>query len=104
MEQMGKGLWQIVTKVVECNPADGEILLAKWDIKDGFWKLIVLEENAWHFCYVLPKVNENDPIEIVSLQMGWCKSLLLFCMALEMAQDVAQELCNQGQPLPPHLL
>jgi len=63
MEQMGKVLWQIVAKVAECDPSDGEILFMKWDIKDGFWHLVVLEENVWHFCYVLPKINEDDPVK-----------------------------------------
>ncbi len=65
MEQMGKVLWRIVAKVAECNPDNGDILFVKWDIKDSFWWLVVSEENAWNFCYVLPRINEDDPIKIV---------------------------------------
>ncbi len=60
------------------------VVFAKWDIKDGFWHLIVSEEDAWNFCYVLPRLNEDDPIEIIQptcLQMGWSKLPPLFCMA-----------------------
>jgi len=42
MEQMGKVMWHIVAKVAECN----HILFAQWDIKDSFWRLVVLEEDA----------------------------------------------------------
>jgi len=107
MEQMGKVLWRIVAKVAECNPEDGDILFAKWDIKDGFWRLVVSEENAWNFCYVLPKINEDDPIEIVRptcLQMGWCESPPLFCTASETARDIAQAMADQNEPLPQHPL
>jgi len=104
MEQMGKVLWWIVAKVAECNPDNGDILFAKWDIKDGFWRL---KENAWNFCYVLPKINIDDPIEIVHpicLQMGWCESPPLFCTASKTARDMAQELADQNDLLPQHPL
>jgi len=57
------------------NHHNGPIVFAKWDIKDGFWQLVVSEEDAWHFTYVLLWLNETDPIKIVvptCLQMGWC--------------------------------
>jgi len=107
MEQMGEVLWRIVAKVAECNPDNGDILFAKWDIKDGFWQLVMSEENAWNFCYVLPKLNDDDPIEIVCptcLQMGWCELPPLFCTASETVRDMAQELDDQDKPLPQHPL
>jgi len=70
------------------------IIFAKWDTKDGFWHLVVSEEDAWNLCYVRPRINEEDPIEIVQptcLQMGWSEMPPLFCMASKTAQDVAQE-------------
>jgi len=66
-----------------------------------------LEENAWNFCYVLPKLNDDDPTEIVCptcLQMGWCESPPLFCTASKTARDIAQELADQDKPLPQHPL
>jgi len=107
MEQMDKVLWQIVAKVAECNPADWEILFVKWDIKDSFWQLVMSKENTWNFCYILPKINKENPIKIICptcLQMGWCKSPQLFCMLSVTAQDVAEELCDQEEPLPLHRL
>jgi len=54
MEQMGKVLWRLVTMVAATKKNHGPIVFAKWDIKDGFWHLVVLDKDVWHFCYVLP--------------------------------------------------
>jgi len=107
MAQMGKVLPRIIHTIGNADPSKGPIYFAKWDIKDGFWRLVVSEDDAWHFCYVLPKMNPTDPIEIVvpsCLQMGWCESPPFFCTASETARDVAQELLTQETHLPAHKL
>jgi len=79
--------------------------MAKWDIKDGFWRLDVEEGTEWNFVYVLPQ-SPGKPIYLVvptSLQMGWVESPLFFCTASEMARDVAQDYCETKiDTLPPH--
>ena len=45
-------VWKLETKA-ERKPAPWKF--AKLDIKDGFWLMAVNDENAWNFCYVLPK-------------------------------------------------
>jgi len=88
MEQMGQALWRLVATIGNTNHLNGPIMFAKWDIKDGFWRLVVLVDNAWHFVYVLPWLKETDPIKIVvptCLQMGWYELLPLFCTASETA-------------------
>jgi len=60
-----------------------------------------------HFCYILPKEKNTDPIQLVvptCLQMGWCEAPPLFCTASKMAWDIAQELLDNNQPLSPHPL
>ena len=107
MEQMGKVLWRLVTTVAATKNNHGPIVFAKWDIKDGFWRLVVSDDDAWHFCYVLPRLSEDDPIQIVKptcLQMGWSESPPLFCSASETARDAAQELLEKPGLLPPHTL
>jgi len=107
MDQMGKVLQRLIATVAKTKNSHGPIVFAKWDIKDDFWHLVVLEEDAWHFCYVLPRLSEDDPIQIVKptcLQMGWCKSPPLFHTASEMVRDIAQEFMDQTTQLPPHLL
>jgi len=54
MEQMGKILWWLVTTVAGLKNNHGPVVFAKWDIKDGFWQLVVSEEDLWNFFYVLP--------------------------------------------------
>ena len=66
--------------------------MAKWDIKDGFWRLDCEAGEEWNFAYVLPSsVASNDIMLVVptSLQMGWIESPPYFCVASETARDVA---------------
>ncbi len=84
---------------------EARIFMAKWDIKDGFWRLDAEEGTEWNFTYVLPQ-SPGKPIYLVaptSLQMGWVESPLFFCAASEMARDVAQD-CSETKidTLPPH--
>jgi len=65
MEQMSKVLWHLVATVAGTKNNHTPIVFARWDIKDGFWHLVVSEEDAWHFCYVLPCINKDDPVEII---------------------------------------
>ena len=80
---------------------------AKIDIKDGFWHMAVNDSNAWNFCYVLPTLNKNlplDEMELVvpnSLQMGWCKSPPFFCAGTETARDIISSILAD-KSLPPH--
>jgi len=100
-------LWQIVATIASNDPENGDIFFAKWDIKNGFWQLVVLEENMWQFCFVLPHLCKEDLIEIVKpagLLMGWCKSPPLFCTTSETAQDVAQEMIKDDKHLLEHNL
>jgi hypothetical protein len=70
-----------------------KIFMAKWGIKDGFWRLNCVEGEEYNFAYILPQ-PEEEPIQIVistSLQMGWVESPPYFCAAKETARDVAEE-------------
>jgi len=76
-------------------------MFSKLDIKDGFWRMAVNDENTWNFCYVLPSDDPNidiDDIKIVvpnCLQMGWCESPPFFCAASETACDVIESLLQE---------
>ena len=75
---------------------DEKIFMAKWDIKDGFWRMDCREGEEWNFAYVLPQPL-GEPIRIVvptSLQMGWVESPPYFCAATETARDIATEYLN----------
>jgi hypothetical protein len=68
-----------------------KIFMAKWDIKNGFWRMDCEHREEWNFSYVLPQ-EEGKPIKLVVptlLQMGWVDSPPYFCTATKMARDVA---------------
>ncbi len=72
---------------------DVKIFMAKWDVKDGFWRMCCEEGEDYIFAYVLPQAA-SKPIQIVvpnSIQMGWVESLPYFCAASETARDIAMD-------------
>ncbi len=90
LDQLGHELARIICAVAEADEND-KILFAKWDIKDGFWRLVCGEGAEYNFAYVMPQ-PPGEPIRIViptSLQMGWVESPGYFCTASETARDVA---------------
>jgi hypothetical protein len=65
------------------------MFMAKWDIKDGFWRMDCADGEEWNFACFLPQ-EEGKPITLVvptSLQMGWVESPPYFCVATETARD-----------------
>jgi hypothetical protein len=78
--------------MAEAGPED-KVFMAKFDIKDGFWRLNCAEGEEWNFSYVLPQ-DEGMPVKLVvpsSLQMGWVESPPNFCAASETAREVASQ-------------
>jgi hypothetical protein len=72
INQMGHALSRIIHAFAETDE-DSMIFLAKWDIKDGFWRLDCEEGQEWNFAYVLPPDHLSKDIKLVvptSLQMG----------------------------------
>lgn len=106
MNELGTTVHRIIDAIALANPQEGDIYFQKLDIKDGFWRMVVEDEEAWNFAYVLPG-GDPDDIKLVvpsALQMGWTESPPFFCTATETARDVAQALVNDGVELPPHPL
>ena len=92
IDQLGYSLQRIIHAFAQAHP-DEKIFMAKWDIKDGFWRLDCEEGEEWNFAYVLPQ-EEGMPAKLVvptSLQMGWIESPPYFCAASETGRDVAAD-------------
>jgi hypothetical protein len=92
IDQLGECLTRIIHAFAEADD-DAKIFMAKWDIKDGFWRMDCREGEEWNFAYVLPQ-PEGKPVMLVvptSLQMGWVESPPYFCPASETARDIATE-------------
>jgi hypothetical protein len=104
IDQLGHSLSRIIHALAEVDD-DSKVFFAKFDIKDGFWRLDAAAGEEWNFCYVLPQ-PEGEPTRLVvptSLQMGWVESPAYFCAASETGRDVAARYAElQLGSLPPH--
>jgi hypothetical protein len=78
--------------------------MAKWDIKDGFWRMGCRADEEWNFTYVLPQ-PPGELIRLVVptwLQMGWVELPPNFCAATKMAWDIATEYIKMELGMRPH--
>jgi hypothetical protein len=57
IDQMGHALSRIIHAMAEAGPED-KVFMAKFKIKDGFWRLNCKTGEEWNFAYVLPQ-EEN---------------------------------------------
>lgn len=87
MVQLGNCVQRLIKTLANNYDPEKPFAFSKLDIKDGFWRIAVSDEDAYNFCYVLPTVDPLEDIgeaEIVipnSLQMGWNESPPYFCAA-----------------------
>ncbi len=103
INQIGKCLSRIIHAFIEAE--DGaKILMAKWDVKDGFWRMDCAAGEEWNFAHVLPQ-EDGKPITLMvptSLQMGWVESPPYLCTATETSRDIAMEYIEMAISLLPH--
>ena len=107
VDQLGHALNRLIHAFAN-TPSEAPIYMAKWDIKDGFWRLNCEEGQEWNFAYVQPSSHHATPtnptlVIPTSLQMGWIESPAYFCTASETARDVATVYIDTPVgSLPPH--
>ncbi|KAL7543039.1 hypothetical protein ACHAXR_012341 [Thalassiosira sp. AJA248-18] len=85
-----------ILKFMAHAPKEYPIYFSKYDISDGFWRMVVAAGAEWNFAYVLPQ-KSGEPTRLVvpnALQMGWKESPGYFCSASETARDAASELAG----------
>ncbi len=58
INQLGECLSRVIHAFAEADE-DAKIFMAKWDIKDGFWRTDCAEGEEWNFAYVLPRKTGN---------------------------------------------
>jgi hypothetical protein len=75
IDQLGHSLSRIIHGFAEIDD-DAVIFMAKWDIKDGFWRLNIGTGAEYNFAYVMPRPPGTPTLLVVptSLQMGWIES------------------------------
>ncbi len=104
VDQIGHALQRIIHVFAEATVKD-KILMAKYDIKDGFWRMDCRESDEWNFSLVLPQPpgKPNRIVVSTSLQMGWIESPAVFCAATETEWDVIMQNANTPiSSLPEH--
>jgi hypothetical protein len=89
IDQLGHSLSQLIHASTEASE-EGKVFSAKYNIKDGFWRLDCKQGEEWNFAYVRPREPGEQVLLVVptSLQMGWVESPPYFCTASETARDV----------------
>jgi hypothetical protein len=95
VDQLGHSLTRLIHAFAEADPNE-KIFMAKWDVKDGFWRLDCAEGEEYNFAYVLPQ-PPGSPVTLViptSLQMGWVESPAYFSTASETSRDVSTSYCQ----------
>ena len=105
MYELGNVIPRIIQEMAAAPNNGVPILFTKIDLKDGYWRMVVSEDDAWNFAYVLPPENATDDIQLVipdALQMGWSESPPFFCAATETARDLAEHYYGQDIPCPSH--
>ena len=72
IDQIGHSLSHII-HAMALAADDDKVFMAKWDIKDGFWKIDCAAGEEWNFAYVLPELGQPSTKLVVpnTLQMGW---------------------------------
>lgn len=65
MAELGKVLPRLIYAVANAPDGQGPILFSKLDIKDGYWRMVVPEDEEWQFAYVLPKEFPDDDTFLV---------------------------------------
>jgi hypothetical protein len=95
MAELGNVLPRPIYAVTNAPDGQGPILFSKLDIKDGYWRMVVPEDDKWHFAYFLPMASPDEETQLIIpslLQMGWCDRPAFFCAASETARDIAEDL------------
>ena len=100
VKDTGKVLPRILMYMAE-SPTKWPIYFSKIDLSDGYWRMIVPEDQRWNFCYIMPD-PPGHPIRIVvpsALQMGWRESPGYFCDATFTVRNIVCDLLEQDVTL-----
>ena len=97
--QFGPCLPRLLQKIWEADPAEGRVLLSKWDVSDAFHRCPLRPADVGAFAYVVPPLPGDATtylcVDLV-LPMGWVNSPPFFCAASETAADLANVYLHDG--------
>ncbi len=95
LDQLSHTLSRIIHAFAKAKE-DPKIFMAKWDVKDGFWRMDCKAGEEYNFAYIIPQ-EVGKPIVLVAptlLHMGWVESPPYFCAVTETARDIASNYSN----------
>jgi hypothetical protein len=103
--QFGGALYRLLTQIRHANPDHGPVYMAKYDVKDGFYRLHLRPEHCVKLAIVLPPYEGLPPLVAIPfvLTMGWTNSPPTFCAFSETTCDVANSRLYRRHA-PPHRL
>lgn len=61
MHELGNVLPRLIYAAATAPDTLGPVLFAKFDIKDGYWRMRVRDGDEWNFAFVLPKKSTIRP-------------------------------------------
>jgi hypothetical protein len=64
MEQLGHSLTCLIHTFAKTS-LDKKIFMAKWDVKDGFWRLQCQTGKEYNFAYVLPQQKDSPTLLVI---------------------------------------
>ena len=108
MEAMlfGHALDRILREILLAHPVHGPILLAKFDISDGFYRIDLNIDDIPKLGVAFPTRPGEEPLVAfpLVLPMGWKNSPPIFSTAMETIADLAnQRIQSNHHPAPHHL-
>jgi hypothetical protein len=103
--QFGEALARLLWLIRHYDPAFGALLLSKYDVKDGFYRIPLAASDAPMLAVILPAYAGEEPMVAIplSLTMGWTESPPTFCAVTETVADLANRAAYRHQ-VPPHRL
>jgi hypothetical protein len=101
--QFGNAIHRLLQHIAYANPAFGPILLSKYDLSDGYYRIPLQPQAAVELAVVLPPIFTKPLVGIpLVLPMGWRYSPPFFCAYTETVADLANDCIRHRQPLPEH--
>ena len=106
--QFGRTLTRLLTDIRHSNPKFGPVRTAKYDIKDGFYRLFLRARECLRLSLVLPKYEGETQLVAIPLActMGWVQSPPTFCTMSETVCDITNKAIRESKAtaIPPHRL
>ena len=103
--QFGGALYRLLYAIRHADPDHGPVYMAKYDLKDGFYRVHLRPAHCVKLAVVLPRYEGLPPLVAVplSLTMGWKNSPPTFCSLTETIADVCNDRLYKRHA-PPHRL